>query len=86
MIKSPINRKPGLVVALPEGQPDIELSEFGPSFIIGRNVQALPFSQESRVESRHSFRHLQGVLLVQKLGQFLLCHLPLGRERMNGRG
>jgi hypothetical protein len=72
-IKGPVNSEPRLVIALPEGHPDIELPELGPPLIIGQCVQALPFSQESRVEPPHSLRHLRGMPLpVQELGQLLL--------------
>jgi hypothetical protein len=46
-VEGPVNREPGLVVALPEGDPDVELSELGPAFITGQRVQALLFPQEA---------------------------------------
>jgi hypothetical protein len=60
-IKSPVNRKPGILVRLWKRDSYIELPEFGPPFIIGQVVLALPFSQEGRVEPPHSLRPLQGV-------------------------
>ena len=46
-IKGPINRKPGLVIALPKGDAYFELAKLSPPFIIGQRVQALPFPQEA---------------------------------------
>ncbi len=65
-----VDREPGFMVALPEDDPDIEFPELGPPLIIGQNVQAFPFSQESRVESPHSLRYLHGVPLLVG-GRFL---------------
>ena len=83
-VEGPVDREPGLVIALPERDLDVELPEFGSPLIIGQSVQALPFSQEARVETLHSFGHLRCVpLLVPELGQFLLRRLSLGRERVD---
>jgi hypothetical protein len=82
-VEGPVDREPGLVVALPEVDPDVDLSELGPSFIIGQRVQAHLFPQEAGVESMHLLHHRYCmVLLEQELIDLLLRRFPRCRERI----
>ena len=49
-VEGSVDGEPGLVVTLPEGDPDVELPVLGSPLIIGQIVRALPLSQRWFVE------------------------------------